>query len=146
MNYRHALAALTLVSVAIVCGAHMQMRKPTIVRKEVSLKSGGKEINAVTLENTHSRSYTDQWSGNRCDLTEKAEGVIWSVVCEGKDVPADDISLQDEQGRKFNKTCWNRQGTINGVAQTSFLAYGPDDSKKVKVIFGDASVEIEIPK
>ncbi len=156
MKYRHITVALAIVSLATVCGAYTQTPKPTIVRKEVSLKFGEKGINAVKLENTHRRTFTDSFSRQQCNLSKKAEGVIWRVICEGEGIAAKDIVIEDEKGRKFQHTCWNSQGTvyqidasgkrIGGGPQTEFLAFGPDDSKKVKITFGDASAEIEMPK
>ncbi len=116
----------------------------TVVRRTVSLKSDGKEITAIVLENTHARSFRDSSSGSDCSLTEKAEGVIWRVTCEGKGVPASSILLRDERGRTFQPTCWSRQGTINGVAKTDFIAAGPDDSKAVTVTFGEATARIAV--
>ena len=146
MNFKFSHLVLLVIAIALIGGTQMSDRKPTEATKKVSLKSGDKEITAISLKNTHSRSYEDDFSHNRCDLTAKAEGVIWMIVCEGKDIPVAAISLKDEQGRKFTRTCWNSQGTINDIEQTSFIAFGPDDSKSIRVFLNDASVEIEIPR
>jgi len=148
------------VAAAIVFGVAAQGNKSTVVRKQVSLKSGGKEITAIELENTHKRFYRDPFappmSPNRCSLVNTAEGVIWRIVCEGKDISAKEVSLDDESGRKFIQTCWTKRGTVyttdangqrtGGGPRTEFLVAGPEDSKKVKITFGDASAEVEIPK
>jgi hypothetical protein len=133
-----------------------QVKEPTIVRKQVSLRSGELIISTVELQNTHKRFYTDAFSGNKCDLTSKAEGVIWVIVCEGKDIPAKSVSVQTTEGRMFNQTCWSSQGgvskldakgnRIGGGPQTKFLAVGPDDARAVIIKFGEASVKIEIPR
>lgn len=156
MKRRFFIAAVAMISLAALCGAYAQTPKSTTVRKVVSLKSGEIVIKAVTLENTHSRSFTDPFSQQQCDLTAKAEGVIWRITCEGEGIAAKEVLVEDESGRKFTHTCWNRQGTISqidakgkptgGGPQTEFLAFGPDDSKKVKITFGDASVEIVMAK
>ncbi len=155
MKYKTTFAVLIFVSTAMLCGVAAQINKPTVIRKQISLKFGGKEIVAVELENTHSRSYTKSFSRQRCVLTDKAEGVIWKIVCEGEPIDAKDVALEDEKGRKFQHTCWSSQGTVykidasgnrtGGGPQTEFLAFGPDDSKKVKITFGDASAEIQLP-
>lgn len=156
MKYRYTFTVLIFVSTVMLCGVAAQTNKSTLVRKQVSLKFGGKEIVAVELENTHSRSFTNLLSQQRCDLTEKAEGVIWRIVCEGDGIAVKDVSVEDNKGRKFHQTCWSSQGTvykvdasgkrIGGGPQTEFLAFGPDDSKKLKITFGDASAELEMPK
>ncbi|MFS8084654.1 MAG: hypothetical protein ACMG6H_03425 [Acidobacteriota bacterium] len=150
MKYRYTLTLLVFASAAIVCGVAAQSNKSTSVRKEVSLKFGGKEITAVELENTHSRSYTDSSIRQRCDADKKTEGVIWVIVCEGKAITKGDISFEDENGLKFQHVCWSRktQGIYSrrGGDETEFLTVGPGDSKKVKITFGDASAEIEMPK
>lgn len=154
MKYRCAFTALVVLSAAVVSGGSSQ-NKSTVVRKQLSLRFGGKEIVAVELENTHSRSYTDSFSRRQCNLTDQAEGVIWRIICEGEGIAAKDIVVEDEKGRKFQHTCWSSQGTVykidasgnrtGGGPQTEFLAFGPDDSKKVKITFGDASADIQLP-
>jgi hypothetical protein len=157
MNYRRVLAILTLLSMATIGAAAMQTREPTTVRKEVSLESGGKMITVVKLENTHSRSFTDPITREECELTKLAQGVIWRVTLEGSEIPVKEVRLQDERDRKFQQTCWVRQAggvyqidatgkRIGGGPRTEFLTFGPDDSKKVKVFFGDAWTEIEMGK
>lgn len=153
---KNVLAAIATVSLAVVCCAYSQTLKPTTVAKEVSLKFGDKVISVVRLENTHSRSYKEPFSQQRCNLTEKAAGVIWRIICEGEGIAASDVVVEDEKGRKFQQTCWNSQGSVyqidksgkrtGGGPQTEFLAVGPDDSKKVKITFGDASAELEMPQ
>ena len=150
MRCRYTVIVLAVVSMAIVCGAATQTNQSTVVRKEVSLKFGGKEITAVELENTHSRAYTSSALEQRCEVDKKTEGVIWIIVCEGKDITKDDISFEDEKGRKFQHGCWSRKTTgiysRRGGDETEFMTVGPDDSKKVKIRFGDASAEIKMPK
>lgn len=143
-----------LLMVGFVYAVAAQTNKSTLVRKQVSLKSGEREIVAVTLENTHSRSYTD--SSSTCDLTNKAEGVIWRIVYEGKNIDFKAVTVANEQGRLFQQTCWSKQGSVytldaagnrtGGGPQTEILAVGPDDSKKVTITFGDAKAEIEMLK
>lgn len=111
-----------------------QVKEPTIIRKQVSLRSGELIISAVELENTHKRSYAGDFTGNRCKLTSKAEGVIWVIACEGKNIPAKSVSVQTAEGRVFSQTCWSSQGgaskldakdnRIGGGLQTKFLAAG----------------------
>ena len=152
MKRTYTLTILAVVSLAIVGaeGAATQTNQSTVVLKKVSLKFGGKEITAVELENTHSRAYTSSALEQRCEVDKKTEGVIWIIVCEGKDITKDDISFEDEKGRKFQHGCWRRktQGIFSrrGGDETEFMTVGPDDSKKVKITFGDASAEIEMPK
>ncbi len=154
MKRRYTLIVLVVVLMAIVCGAATQTSQSTTVRKEVSLKFDGKEIKAIELENTHNRSYSyapaPALPKQRCNVDEKTEGVIWIIICEGKDIAKGDISFEDEKGRKFQHLCWSRktQGIYSrrGGDETEFLTVGPDDSKKVKITFGEASDEIEMPK
>jgi hypothetical protein len=156
MKRQLVITAVALIALAAICGAYAQTPKSTTVRKVVSLKSGEIVIKAVTLENTHSRSFTDPFSQQQCDLTQKAEGVIWRITCEGEGIAAKEVMVEDESGRQFTHTCWSRQGAISqidakgkptgGGPQTEFLAVGPDDSKKVKITFGEASAEIVMAK
>ena len=156
MSHRYGPELLALVLAVAAGGALAQTAKPVVVRKEVSLKFGGATMTAVKLENTHARSYSDLTNGHQCDLTKAAEGVLWKITCEGENISAKDVSAQDEQGRKLQHTCWNTQGTVyeidakgnrtGGGPRTEFMAFGPEDSRKIRITFGDVSAEIEIAK
>ena len=145
MRSLYGIAAIGIVALTTVCGVDAQIVRRRVVVEEVKKTFGFK------LENTHSRSYADP-SGKRCDLTDEAEGVIWRVICQGEGIDAEDVVIEDEKGREFKQTCWSSQGTVyeldnagnrvGGGPQTEFLAIGPDDSKKLKITYGEVTAEV----
>ncbi len=126
------------------------INQSTVVREEVSLKSGDNTITAVILENTHQRTYkkqtlVDSSTDQECRLNRGVEGVLWKIVFVGAFIEAEEIQLEDNLGREFRETCWTRKSFVmGGDIQTEILAVGPDDSTVVTVTFGDEAVEIKI--
>jgi len=128
MDWRQILFLAWPVMLLAASAAQAQ-GKPGTVRKDVSLISKGKTITAVELQNTHTRSYSMETGVQRqiCTLNEKTEGVIWTVVGEGKDIPADAIVLEDGVGRPFPHVCWSRASTGIYGDNTFLLVAGPDE-------------------
>jgi len=113
----------------------------------VSLACDGGRFSRFRLKNTKSRSYSAGLpSTNRCDLTDKAEGVVWVATGDGLELAGADkkLTFKDEQGRELRYTCWTSSGTINDVAQTELLLYGPADAARVTVCCGAACAEAAV--
>ncbi len=117
------------------------------------MRSGGKVVTFIELENTRSRSY--QGLINRCTLSEKNEGVIWRITLVGAKFSGEEISMRNEKGRLFEPVCWSstsgyskksdKSGNIIYEGPTTQSLYAGDaDSEKVVIEIGTASVEIEI--
>ncbi len=130
-----------------------QTKRPITIIKEVSLRSGGKVVTFIELENTRSRSY--QGMINRCALSEENEGVIWRIMLVGAKFSGEEISMRNEKGRLFDPICWSstsgyskksdKSGKIIYEGPTTQLLFAGDaDSKKIVIGIGTASVEIEI--
>jgi len=150
---------VTSVITAIFVCARLLAQAPEAaakpVRKAVSLRAMGTEITAVRLENTRTRIYRDPFSNRECQLTEKAPGVIWKVVLEGKGIKPEDVTVTDDRGQPFIRTCWSSQGEVydidatgkrtGGGPRTEFVAAGPKECKRVTVRFGEGSAEVSIP-
>ncbi len=125
--------------------------------KTVSLNSGDDTITYIRLENTHSREYTQTFTGSRFSLKEDVEGVMWKILCVGirtKD-PFERIRLKNETGRLFIpatnyvETMGSSKATKDGKvvyegSTTSFFLAGPDNSSKITVSFGDSSVVFDM--
>ncbi len=144
------LQIIILLSASI---APAQTKRPTIINKEVSLNSDGKVVTFIELENTHSRSY--QGIINRCALSEKNEGVIWRIVCVGAKFSGKEISIRNERDQLFEPVCWSSTSEYSKKSDksdniiyegptTELLFAGDDDSKKIVIAIGTASVEIKI--
>ena len=111
-----------------------------------SLTCDGGTFSQFRLKNVMVRSYEDRFRGQTCTLTAEAEGVIWVATGEGHALQDAEKRLvfKDDQGRQFGHTCWTSSGTINGVAQTEIILFGPSDSKGITVCCGDACADVQI--
>jgi hypothetical protein len=103
------------------------------------LACDGGSFTKFRLKNTKSRSYdAGAPSFNRCDLAKAASGVIWVAQGEGHSLAEAEkkLSFKDDQARTLEHTCWTSSGTINGVARTELILFGPADSRTVTVCCG----------
>ena len=137
-----------------------QSIKPTLISQNVSLASGNSTITYVKLLNTHSRTYEDSDSNFRFTANESDKGVFWRIQCIGVKMedPFGKIILKNEKGEVFKPMInvittserskgYDESGTViyDGPSTTFFLL-GPDDSKTVQIMFGDASVKLKVIK
>ena len=112
-----------------------------------TLTCDGGAFSRFRLKNVKSRSYEpDSFSGQRCTLTKKAEGVIWVATGEGHALSdaGKKLSFKDDLGRQFGHTCWTRSGTINDVTQTEVILFGPQDSKVITVCCGQSCMNAQV--
>jgi hypothetical protein len=134
------LGAVGLFVCAGVAAASDAARAQGPAKDNATLACEGGAFSKFRLKNTKGRSYQpDSFSGRRCELTDKAEGVIWVATGEGHALQGADKKLvfKDERGRQFGHTCWTSSGTINDVTQTEIILFGPQDSKTITVCCGE---------
>lgn len=116
-------------------------------RANLSLACAGGTFSKFRLKNTKARSYEpDSFSGQRCTLTDKADGVIWVATGEGHALQDAEkkLSFKDERGRPLEHTCWTSSGTISGVTHTQLILFGPADSRSIAVCCGAACADAQI--
>ena len=116
-------------------------------KASLPLACEGGSFSRFRLKNTRARTYEpDTFSGRSCELTDKAEGVIWVATGEGHALEDAEKKLlfRDDQGRQLGHTCWTSSGTINGVAQTELILFGPPDSRQATVCCGNTCGDVEV--
>lgn len=152
------LVSLIMIALFSATQSWSQSIMPTVVGKNVSLVSGNDKITYIELTNTHS-TY-DDISLNQFRAQDKNRDVLWKIQCIGLQIndPYDKITIKNEKGQVFkpmlnivqtaeNARAYNEKGIAlyDGPATTFFLV-GPDDSRVVQLLFGQASSQLAIVK
>ena len=145
---------------SVILVAQMSAAGEVTVRRSVSIKAGTRMISAVSLTNTHARTYVDStrppMTPNQCGLSAKDAGVVWRVVVEGAEISPKEVKVVDERGQPFVQVCWSSSGSvytldksgkrIGGGPRTEFLAAGPESPKAITFTVGDASATFVLAK